>query len=113
MHILLADDEQFILDLMQMVLKSAGHTVRAVTDGGQALKAYETEKFDLVITDLSMPQLDGAALAKEIKARDAGQKVVLLSGYSDENAPPPGVDHVLSKPVKIDALTELVDRLTV
>lgn len=111
MHILLADDEQFILDLMQMVLAGAGHTVRAVPDGGQALKAYEAERFDLVITDLSMPHLDGSALAKEIKGRDPAQKVVLLSGYSDEDAPPPYVDHVLSKPVKIDALTSLVARL--
>ena len=111
MRILVADDEQFILDLMKMVLNGAGHTVHAVTNGEHALKALDGEKFDLVITDFSMPKMDGLVLTKEIKARHPGQTVVLLTGYADESVPPPNVDYVLSKPVRIDALTELIDRL--
>jgi len=111
MKILLVDDEPSILDLMQMVLESAGHEVRTAPNGEGALKALEEEKFGLVITDLSMPKMDGLVLTKEIKARHPGQTVVLLTGYGDEDAPPPLVDHVLAKPVRIEALTELADRL--
>src|SRR5947209_8195958 len=102
MRILVADDEHFILDLMEMVLTSAGHTVRPVPNGEQALKALEAEQFDLVITDFSMPKMDGLVLTKEIKARWPGQTVILLTGYGDEDTPPPIVDYVLAKPVKTD-----------
>lgn len=112
MKILLVDDEESILDLMQMVLRSAGHEVRTAVNGESALKALGEETFGLVITDLSMPKMDGLVLTKEIKARYPGQLVVLLTGYGEEDSPPPLVDHVLSKPVRIDALTSLVGSLT-
>lgn len=96
---------------MVMVLKSAGHTVKAVQDGELALKAAQEEDFDMIITDLSMPKLDGLGLVKETKAKNPGQVVVLLTGYAEEGALPPNVDYVLSKPVKIDALSELVARI--
>ena len=111
MRILLADDEQFILDLMEMVLKSAGHTVRAVLNGELALKALESEGFDLVITDFSMPKMDGLVLTKEIKARQPALTVILLTGYGEGDSLPPNVDYVISKPLRTEALMEIVARL--
>lgn len=113
MRILLADDEPFVLDLLEMSLMSAGHTVKAVADGLQALECLKTGSYDLVITDLTMPNVDGLALAKRIKVGNADQKVVLLTGYGVESQLPPNVDAVLSKPVRMEEVHQLLKRFTV
>ena len=108
MRILVADDEPFVLDLIAMVLKDAGHSVQGVGDGRQALSLLRKEAFDLLITDLSMPHLDGLALAKEVKSESPDVKVVLLTGYGNEGALPPNIDYLLAKPLRMEALTGLI-----
>jgi len=112
MRILVVDDEPFILDLIEMILLGDGHTVKAVTDGKQALQCFEDATYDVVVTDGSMPELDGLSLAKEIKARKPAQKIVLLTGSGEEERLPSNIDAVLGKPVQIDVLRDLLKRLT-
>src|SRR5436190_7271213 len=111
MKILLADDEPFVRDIVVKLLHRAGHTVETAFDGQNALDAFQSETFDIVITDLSMPRLDGLGLAKVIKARSPAQKVVLLTGAGDDGALPPNVDFILAKPTNFDALANLLGRL--
>jgi CheY-like chemotaxis protein len=68
-RILIVDDEEYIRDVMAMILDGLGYGVTATGDGFEALRGLETEPYDLVISDLRMPGLDGPALYKEILAR--------------------------------------------
>jgi CheY-like chemotaxis protein len=112
MRILAADDEPVILELLQMVLLRDGHTVKAVTNGRQALENFETDTFDVIITDGTMPELDGVSLAKQIKATNPDQKIVLLSGSGIERHLSVYFDAVLTKPVQFPILQALLKRLT-
>lgn len=108
MRILAVDDEAFVLELLVMVLRKSGHTVRSAVDGRAALNALQEETFDLVLTDLSMPDVDGLALAKVIKANNPMQKVVLLTGSRRSRELPPNIDYVLEKPLRIDGLMDFL-----
>jgi CheY-like chemotaxis protein len=111
MHILVADDEPLVADILAMILKSKGHSVKTVPDGAAALDAFRAEPFDLVLTDLSMPNINGLALAREIKDLKPSQTIALLTGSADENLTPPHVDYVLAKPVDMEKLTDILRRL--
>ena len=73
------------------------------------------ERFDLVITDLSMPGVSGWDVAKQVKTTSPSTRVMLLSGWSvqldPEQIKAAGIDLVLSKPVQIDELVQAVQRL--
>ena len=111
MKILLADDEPFVLEIVVKLLLKAGHTVETAVDGQCALDVFQRGAFDIVMTDLGMPRLDGLALAKLIKIRAPLQIVVLLTGAGDDGALPPNVDFVLPKPVGFEALTNVLGHL--
>lgn len=111
MKILLADDEPFVREIVVKLLLRAGHTVETAIDGQCALEAFQGGAFDIVMTDLGMPGLDGLALARLIKTRVPTQIVVLLTGAGDHGAVPPNVDFVLSKPIGFDALAGILRRL--
>ncbi len=110
LSILLVDDDPLILKSLRDILEADGHRVTAA-DGGQngidtfsaALKA--DKPFDVVITDLGMPYVDGRKVAAAIEAIAPATPVILLTGWgkrllSDDDIPP-HVDRVLSKPPKI------------
>jgi CheY-like chemotaxis protein len=113
MRILVADDEPFVLTLIMHVLQRTGHGAKAVVDGQEALNALEAGDFDLVITDLEMPKLSGLGVAKAVKARNPVQKVVLLTGGGHEGALPANVDYLLKKPLRINDLMALLQRVDV
>lgn len=68
-HILVVDDSSSMREMVSYTLKSAGHRVTAAQDGAEALKiaGAETEQFDLVITDINMPVMDGLTLIRELR----------------------------------------------
>ena len=111
MNILLADDEPLVLELMGLLLHRAGHTVHASPDGREALDVFRHESFDLVITDLAMPGLDGLQLARRIKTQLPHQPVVLLTGAGEDEVLPPDVDFMIAKPIRDSSLTELLRRV--
>jgi len=123
LRILIVDDDPLIIESLRETLRGDGHRVTAA-DGGQAgIDAFEAargrnEPFELVITDLGMPHVDGRRVAAAIKSAAAGTPVVLLTGWGQrltaENQVPPHVDRVLNKPPKLRelraALAELARR---
>ncbi len=112
MRILVADDEPMVLNLITKVLTSDGHSVMAVADGEEALQKFQKEEFDLVITDFTMPRCDGPSLAKAIKSLNANQRVVLLSGFCD-NDKLQHFDCVLEKPIRIPALLDAIRQFAI
>jgi signal transduction histidine kinase/ActR/RegA family two-component response regulator len=110
LSILIVDDDPLVLESLSATLGSDGHKVTAA-DGGQAGVDIFTEahgrgaKFDVVITDLGMPHIDGRRVAAAIKAIAPATPVILLTGWGqrlvDDGDIPAHVDHVLNKPPKL------------
>jgi signal transduction histidine kinase/CheY-like chemotaxis protein len=121
LNILCIDDEPLLRDLLREMLERDGHTVE-VSDGGQSgvevfRQAQQNGKpFDLVITDLGMPYLDGRQVTKILKQESPATPVVMLTGWGafmkEEGEAPAQVDGVLSKPPRSKELRETLCRLT-
>ena len=115
MHtILVADDDEGVRKLVTLSLGAAGYTVISARNGKDALELLEREAVDLVITDLTMPEMDGKELSAEVRKR-YGVPVVLVSGdrkaalRADVLA---AADACLLKPFSIRDLTTTVRLLT-
>ncbi|GBC85593.1 Blue-light-activated protein [bacterium HR11] len=109
LRVLVVDDEPLLRELMKEILQGDGHEVE-VADGGQAgLDAFHAAlargtPFDVVITDLGMPYVDGRAVATAVKQASPATPVILMTGWGTRlkaEAPiPPVIDYVLEKPPK-------------
>jgi CheY-like chemotaxis protein len=96
------------------LLRLKGHEVTEADSGFVALVALamgEPPPFDLVITDLSMPEMSGRELAQQIRRDHPGLPVLLLTGDTDAEADDGTVDAVVKKPFKLDALEEAIQAL--
>ena len=83
--ILIAEDEKPMARALEIKIGSDPDLeARAVFNGAEALKILETEKYDLVLTDLMMPDVDGFTLLKELKARKIKVPVIISSNLSQE-----------------------------
>ena len=85
-RILLADDDAATRDLVQRALATDGHAVTPTQDGTEALEKLREapDGFDLLITDVQMPGLDGIAVAEAGTNENKTLRVVLMSGFTDE-----------------------------
>lgn len=108
LHVLLVDDEAVVANILSLYLTSDGHTVEQVSDGPRALKKFQEGSFDLVITDRAMPGMTGEQLAAQLKQKNPLLPIILLTGFGSEDAPPPGIDCVLGKPVTIDEMRKAI-----
>lgn len=79
-RILVVDDAPAIRTMLERVLRRAGYEVTSATDGIEAQRRLELESFDLVLTDISMPGLNGIALLRRVRERDPELPVILLTG---------------------------------
>src|SRR4051794_40237428 len=82
-QILVVDDEPLVAETIRYILESSGHKVEMAADAEEALLKFDAGKFDLVITDLSLPTRDGFELAIAIKERCARQPIILITAYAD------------------------------
>ena len=120
LQILCIDDEPLLRDLLKEMLERDGHRVK-VCDGGQSgLDTFRQARlqgkpFDIVITDLGMPYVDGRQVAKLLKQESPGTPIVMLTGWGafmkGDASEPVQVDSVLSKPPRSKELRETLFRL--
>ena len=109
--VLVIDDEDFILDVLQSSLAQCGFSVKTAVGGREGIKTFEQGKFDLVITDIRMPDIDGNSVGSYIRRSDrSATPIIGMSGtpWLSETAV---FDKVLSKPFKLETLTETVSGL--
>jgi CheY-like chemotaxis protein len=110
--ILLAEDDDRLRQLIALQMESMGHIVEAAADGNQALEKFHESPFDLILTDLSMPRLNGIALVEAARQVISEIPVIMLTGFGAMLLPdgerPPGVDILLSKPVTRDNLAAAI-----
>jgi len=115
--ILIVDDEEAIVELLRETLESVNYKVTATASSVKALDLYKQspEKFDLLITDQTMPAITGEELIKEIRRIKPGFPVILCSGYSEiidpVTAKELGIDRFFYKPYELDDLLESVSTL--
>ena len=116
-RILVAEDNASVRDYVERGLKGFGHTVTTAADGGEALALVDGHDFDLLLTDIVMPVMDGIALALAVAERKPGLPIVMMSGYTIERERAHKLDalitEVLSKPFTLNELRMAVDRVLV
>ena len=118
LHILIVDDDPLMLKSLRDTLELDGHSVVAANGGQAGIDAFRAagEAFDLVITDLGMPYVDGRKVAGAIKALEEATPVIMLTGWGQrlvaEGEIPAHVDRVLSKPPKLRELRTALAQLT-
>ena len=113
-RILLVDDETALLEMTRFFLERHGYDVKSTTDPADALDLFVTnpDDFDLVITDMAMPNINGVELSQKIILIQPDMPVILCSGYSDainaEQAIEMGIRSYVEKPVKLSVLEERI-----
>lgn len=110
--ILVVDDDLYARQALMERLRSRGYQVKGAEDGLQALHHLQRERFDLVITDIQMPRMDGVALLREI-CRHAYAPVIvqttLVDGYLQEVLQRAGASGVLVKGESVGELVRMVN----
>lgn len=116
-RVLLVDDEQVLADLMKAMLSTMGYHVTAVSDSISALETFRAspDDFDLLITDMTMPDMNGLRLAENILAIRNTMKVIISTGFSerisDAMIEEAGIKAMIFKPIVKKDLAEVVRRV--
>ena len=117
LQILYIDDDPLMRESLKETLEGDGHKVKVANDGQTGLDAFHVAKkgdemFDLVITDLGMPYMDGREVARMVKHESPKTPVILLTGWGTrikaEGETPAHVDRVLNKPPKMSDLRRAI-----
>jgi len=102
-HVLVVDDEPLLRAIAETYLTEDGHKVETAPTGAVALAQLKTGKFDLVITDKAMPEMNGEQLAAAIHQTVPGLPVIMMTGFGDlmkvTGEMPPYISEILSKPL--------------
>jgi len=112
--VLIVDDEPLLLRALVRMLRSDGIEAIGVANGALALEALADASFDLVLSDVRMPVMDGPTLLRHLRARgDAAPPLVFLTGYADDSDGTllaAGAKAVCGKPTDPDELVTIVRR---
>lgn len=114
-RILVAEDDENVRAFVTRALEMSGHDVTDASDGGLALEIANEQNgnFDLLVSDIKMPVMDGIALALAIGAQYPAMTILLMTGFADQRERAHGLDaliyDVLGKPFSLAQLIEKVD----
>jgi CheY-like chemotaxis protein len=110
-RVLIVDDEPVVCRSFKRVLSDAGYDVHAETSGRKALATFGDKSFDVVLTDLKLPDINGLEIARQVKQARPQVPVMIVTGYgspeSEREAEKLGVFKYLNKPITPDALREV------
>ena len=112
--ILLAEDDGSMREYLARALERTGYTVTAVDGGLPALELLEERGFDLLLTDIVMPEMDGIELARRAAILHPAMRVMFITGFAAvtlENGAFPANAKLLSKPFHLRDLVAEVDRM--
>jgi DNA-binding NtrC family response regulator len=112
--ILLVDDDPNCIDIISEVLKRTGLEVEVARDGEEALNKFTMKSFELTLTDLMMPKMNGMSLLKEIRRREKEAVVLVITGFgtieSAVSAIKAGAYDYITKPINLDELELVINR---
>lgn len=111
-RVLWVDDEEIIRNVGEKLLKILNHSVDVAANGEEALNLLQNNQYDLMITDIGMPNMSGWQLAERIKGNYPEMKVAVVTGWgadvSNEEKEKYGLGYVLAKPIRMVQLNHLV-----
>jgi signal transduction histidine kinase/DNA-binding response OmpR family regulator len=114
-RILVVDDEEDSLDLLRIVLERSGASVTAASNAREALQMAQDGHFDLVVSDIGMPELDGYGFMRSLRSKEAGVPAIALTAYVREEdarrAHDAGYQRHLGKPVDARELVATAEGL--
>lgn len=117
LRILAVDDQAVILDLISAMCHSMGHRVTTCESGAEGIRLARDEDFDLVLTDLAMPDMSGLDVARQIHSEHPGIPIILVTGWegmvSEADLVSAGITKLLNKPFRIEQLTEVIRSVSV
>lgn len=116
-HILVIEDTRDNREIAELILRHAGHTVVSATDGASGMEIASTTRPDLILMDLSLPQLDGWEATRRLKADPATRDIPVIAftahvtGAEQARAHAAGCAAVIAKPFDIDGFVRQVEQL--
>ena len=114
---LVVDDVPDVTDMLSVLLTYAGYEVGTADSAAAAITAADTQQFDVIISDIGMPEMNGYELARRLRAHPAYKSVpmVAVTGYSmfddRERSLSAGFNAHLTKPIEPQALLDLIEQL--
>ena len=112
--LLVVDDEMVMRNLLEKILSRDGYKVLLAENGEQALEVLETERVDIVISDMKMPRMSGFELLKTLKQEHPNVAVIMMTAYGDtytvKDALLLGADEYITKPFKSYEISLVVER---
>ena len=114
-RVLVVDDEGYIRDLIRDTLRTRNYAAGVAANGAEALDRLSRERYDIVVTDVIMPGMDGLELVKQVRRQHPATRIIVLTGFprsadiSDFLAQ--GVDEFLPKPFRANDLMAVIRRL--
>ena len=113
--ILILDDEPIVCDRLKPALEKEGYRVEVYTNSSDAKERIAENRFDIVVTDLKMSNIDGMQLFKFVKEKWPDTEVIIITGFATvditREALKSGVRDVIAKPFKIAHLKEVINNL--
>jgi CheY-like chemotaxis protein len=115
--LLVIDDDELFLEMLHQILQRAGHRVRTAGNGTRCLELIESERVDVLITDIFMPEADGIETIRRVRQHSPALKIVAISGGGSQGtsallraARMFGADETLGKPFHRAELLAAVGR---
>lgn len=109
LKILVVDDRPDVCLLLSAYLEQDLHTVVAAEDGREALEKFRRDRFDLVITDRVMPNMNGDQLATAIHEIEPSEPIILMTGYAEPKPLPANINLLIQKPFSRHEIREAID----
>lgn len=110
--ILIVDDEPSLREVLSIMLKRAGYTVTSASDGEEAIEHLQKDIFDLVITDLRMPKVDGMEVLKAVKSASPETVVLVITAFATADSAVEAMKHgaydYLTKPFQVDEVQLII-----
>ncbi len=110
--VLVVDDELSLRDVLSIMLKRTGYAVTSVADGEEAIEHLNKEIFDLVITDLRMPKVDGMEVLKAVKSASPETVVLVITAFATADSAVEAMKHgaydYLTKPFQVDEVQLII-----
>jgi CheY-like chemotaxis protein len=111
-NVLIVDDDPLVINLLNIILSKDGYITHTASSGNAALSFLENHHVDILLTDFSMPQMNGVELVREVRKTYPSLITFMITAYAadyiqqyDSEA---GIQEVLTKPLNIDRLNTLL-----
>ena len=113
--VLVVDDDRYVCEIVTAILRPLGYVCATAADGREAVAELEKNRYDVVVTDMKMPRLDGMGLLRHVKKHHGDTDVLVITGHSDlysysEIIDAGGIDFVI-KPFGSDELEAKINRI--